>query len=113
MMTTEKKKRGRPAKEKTVQEKRPVGRPIKLTKYEQYVKDVLEGKVLVCDATYKAVKRHVDDMAIRNSEYEFVKKEADKIIDFIESLEIYEGKYAGKKLKLDNWQAFIISMILK
>jgi len=111
MMTTEKKKRGRPAKEKTVQEKRPVGRPIKLTKYEQYVKDVLEGKVLVCDATYKAVKRHVDDMAIRNSEYEFVKKEADKIIDFIESLEIYEGKYAGKKLKLDNWQAFIIAMI--
>jgi len=113
MMTTEKKKRGRPPKAKPIlpEKKKPVGRPPKLTKYEQYIQDVIDRRVLVCDATYKAVKRHVDEIAIRNSEYEFVAKEADKVIDFIESLEIYEGKYAGQKLKLDNWQAFIIAML--
>lgn len=112
-MTTEKKKRGRPPKAKPIlpEKKKPVGRPPKLTKYEQYIQDVIDRRVLVCDATYKAVKRHVDEIAIRNSEYEFVAKEADKVIDFIESLEIYEGKYAGQKMKLDNWQAFIIAML--
>lgn len=78
-----------------------------MTKYEQYVGDVLSKKIIVCDAVIKAVKRFQDDL--NNKNFIFNKEKVSKIINFIETLKFSEQEFLNVPFVLENWQAFIIA----
>ena len=72
---------------------------------EQYIDDVVSGRVAVCQHVGNAVKRYLSDRA---NGWGFSENYAQHAIDFIEQLEHSTGDYAGKPFKLEGWQAFIV-----
>lgn len=86
-----------------------------MKKWEAYVKAVQTGEVIVCTRTRQAIDRHVRDLEKAKCDpdflYRFDSKKVDKIVTFIESLVMYEGKGAGKNLVLEPFQAFIVASL--
>lgn len=81
--------------------------------YNQYIHDVLSGKVNVCKYVKLAVQRHVDDLetGLDRGLY-FDTKEAEKSVRFFSNLVQTKGEqFKGKRLILEPWQAFIIASI--
>jgi phage terminase large subunit-like protein len=72
---------------------------------EQYIEQVVTGRVIVCEHVRNAVNRYLID---RGNGWAFSENYAQHAIDFIEQLEHSTGDYAGKPFKLEGWQAFII-----
>jgi phage terminase large subunit-like protein len=72
---------------------------------EQYIDDVVNGRVLVCEHVSNAVNRYLSD---RSNGWAFSESYAQHAIDFIEQLEHSTGDYAGKPFILEGWQAFIV-----
>lgn len=75
-----------------------------------YAKLIVSGKRICGKAEYQACKRHLDDMADKNSEYVFDVKEAEKHIDIANQLTIGEGVEA-KKLTMRGFQNFIVGSL--
>jgi len=77
---------------------------------DKYVKDVLGGRVVACQATIAAVNRYVSDLERQNSDefpYYFSLDVATACCDFFPSLLRHSiGKNAGKPFELEPWQMF-------
>lgn len=77
-----------------------------LQEYKQYALDCISGKQ-VCSRYLKlAAKRYLS--FFDKPEYEFRKDKIDKMINFIENITLFEGKFYGQKMKLLPFQKFII-----
>lgn len=75
---------------------------------EQYMDDVLEGRIPACRYLILAVERQRNDMLTRDGiDLNFDPAAAQLAIDFIEKLQHSKGKWAGKKLLLEPWQKLI------
>lgn len=76
---------------------------------QQYIDDVLSGKVTACRLVKLAVQRHVDDLDHAANRGIYFDEQAAKIaIDFFGFLKHTKGKWAGKNIVLEPWQQFII-----
>jgi len=79
----------------------------------QYIDDVLSGKLLSCEFVKQACRRQREDLAREDFEYTFDHDRASHICKFIELLPHIEGEWARKKLKitLEPWQCFLLTTI--
>jgi phage terminase large subunit-like protein len=81
-----------------------------MTKYERYISNIKGGKVNHGEWLIKLVDWHLSEID-KSEKYIFDKEQANKYINFIEKLEFTQGKWAGNKFNLEDWQAFFISMV--
>lgn len=88
-----------------------------LREVKKYVKDIKTGKKVACKELKQIVGRFEDDL--KNPKFDFKTKEANFVIGIIENLfehiqgETLDGEpLAGKNLKLESWQKFIIYNLL-
>lgn len=80
----------------------------------QYARDVLNGKILVCKSIQLACQRHFNDLKIsldKDYPYRFDRELAERACRFVQLLPHSSGDLAGQKLKLEPWQAFAFSSI--
>lgn len=77
---------------------------------DRYCRDVVSGKIDVCDYVKLACKRHLDDIkkAETDESYPYIydRSRVDKFCTFAELMVAVEGKWAGKRLKWEPWQKF-------
>ena len=81
---------------------------------EQYIKDVLSGKILVSEYARKAVERHVNDLDKQGTKefpYTFSKEDGQRVIKFFSLLRHSKGEWAGSVFKLAPWQEFLIYVV--
>ena len=78
--------------------------------YEQYVKDVLDGRVLVCKYVRQVVERF-EEFKNRDDVY-FDDECVDAFISFVHQLKHWAGKSAGQNFDLLPWQQFYFAVIL-
>ncbi len=76
----------------------------------QYVNDVLTGKILTCKFVKQACKRQREDLK-RDFKYEFNDELANRVCRFVELLPHIKGELAGKPIKLEGWQIFILTTL--
>lgn len=81
---------------------------------EEYVNDVISGKITSGKWVILACERHRRDMA--NSitpgfRYRFDKDLAERACKFVELLTHTKGEWARRPLKLEGWQRFIVASI--
>lgn len=79
----------------------------------QYARDVVRGKIVVCQYVIDACQRHIDDMAQEKSRkfrYRFDKDLAEQAAKFIQLLPHTKGEWAFKRMPitLEPWQLFIV-----
>lgn len=77
---------------------------------EQYVADVLAGKIVVGKLVRLAVERHVRDLERSKDEdypYRFDPEAGNRAIRFFGILKHSKGEWAGQSFQLSGWQAFI------
>ena len=82
----------------------------KIPSYEQYIKDVLSGKIKTCQYVRQAVERF--ERMRKDKRYTFDSKCVDDAIDFVAQLKHFAGKAAGNRFILEPWEAFIFAAIL-
>lgn len=75
-----------------------------LSKYKQYAKDVIEGKIIAGNYVLLACKRYLSFF----DKYDFRPDKAEKVVNFIQSLKHFQGKSAGKPFILEDWQRFFV-----
>jgi phage terminase large subunit-like protein len=81
----------------------------KLHPAEQYADDVIAGRIPACKNIIKACERYVNDKKnAKKLGIEFRPHAAQAYIDLIEIFPLTKGKDAGKPLKLEPWQQFIV-----
>ena len=81
---------------------------------EQYVDDVLSGKVIACKWVKLACKRHLNDLERfkdKDSEYYFNPGAGLKVVKFFEFLRHSKGQWAGQVFKLSPWQQFVVYVV--
>ena len=87
-----------------------------IDRMNQYVDDVISGKVLACQTVIKACKRHLNDLK-RSSQgkfdYHFNHARAEHACQFIEYMPHIKGDLASKKqlIMLEPWQCFVFCSI--
>lgn len=79
----------------------------------QYIADVLTGKVPACKWVKAACERQRQDLKRKKWKYRFDKNKANQVCDFIECLHHIKGKWAraGKEIRLEPWQCFILTTV--
>lgn len=77
--------------------------------YIQYINNVLEDKIVVCNAIKQAVQRII--VLSQKEEYYIDFNAVDRVINFIWLIRHYLGKHSGKPFKLLNWQQFMLFCI--
>lgn len=77
--------------------------------YIQYINNVLEDKIVVCNAIKQAVQRII--VLSQKEEYYIDFNAVDRVINFIGLIRHYLGKHSGKPFKLLNWQQFMLFCI--
>lgn len=83
-----------------------------MKKYNQYIDDILNNKIIHNRQIKQAVNRHLKDLEnVKDGAYVFSEVEADKAIAFIESLKLFEGDKAGQFFILEDFQAFFIALL--
>jgi phage terminase large subunit-like protein len=84
---------------------------------EQYVGEVLTGRIPVCRWIKLACQRHRDDLQHAEGEalpYRFDAKKAEKAARFVELMPHVKGKWAklaDNTLKLEGWQCFFVCCV--
>jgi len=76
----------------------------------RYARDVVSGKAPACRFVRAACRRHLDDLSrerLRSFPYRFDKTKAELVCRFIEKQVHVKGKWAGKPIRLEPWQAFV------
>jgi phage terminase large subunit-like protein len=78
----------------------------------QYVDDVLSGRVLACKWVRLACQRHRDDLK-REWQYRFDPAKGARVCKFVEQFQHTKGEWASKRenLILQPWQCFILSTL--
>ncbi|EFH6222282.1 hypothetical protein GAI60_04395 [Escherichia coli] len=79
----------------------------------QYVRDVVRGKIVACQFVIQACQRHLDDLMAEKSKsfrYRFDKDLAERAAKFIQLLPHTKGEWAFKRMPitLEPWQLFVI-----
>ena len=75
---------------------------------EQYIEDVLSGKIIAGKYVKLAVKRHLSDLEKKDSPFYFDNRSGEKILSFFPIMKHFKGrKFSGKPFELAGWQAFI------
>ena len=86
-----------------------------MEKWDQYVEDVLSGKIVVGKYVRKAVERHVSDLARvgdKDFPYHFDTEKAEQAVSFFPAaLRHSIGADAKNRFTLENWQAFGVASI--
>ena len=77
-----------------------------LNKYFKYAEDVTSGRQIACQYVKDVCARYLSWM--RRTDICFYPQRADRVIDFVQKLEHFQGKWAGTKFVLSEWQKFII-----
>ena len=77
-----------------------------LNKYFKYAEDVTSGRQIACQYVKDVCARYLSWM--RRTDICFYPQRADRVIDFVQKLEHFQGKWAGKHFVLSEWQKFII-----
>lgn len=75
-------------------------------KYTDYANSVLTGQIITCQYTKDVCQRYLNWLT--RTDIEFRSDKADRVINFVEQLEHFQGRWAGTKFKLSEWQKFII-----
>ena len=78
--------------------------------YEQYIDDVINNRIVVCQNIRLAVERFLS-MKERDDIF-FDANVVDEAIDFIGQMKHFLGKSAGRNFHLENWQQFILCNLL-
>ncbi len=83
--------------------------------YKEYIKKVINKEIPICNATYLAVKRHIEDLEKSKNDanfpFYFDENEAQRPILFIENLVHTKGEWANYKIILEPWEQFVIACI--
>ena len=84
--------------------------------YQNYIDDVRNKNIVICEAVSSAVNRHVNDLENSKKKdypYYFDNKEAERPIKFIQNLKHTKGKWIKDNLliSLEPWQQFIIASV--
>ena len=81
--------------------------------YNQYIDDVLSGRILVCRLVKLAVKRHVNDLKKSGETFPYVFDDvhAQNAIGFFCEQVHTKGKLARQKLQPQPWQQWVIAML--
>lgn len=74
----------------------------------QYAKDIVSGKIDACKLTQLACQRFLDELKDKNFPFKFNRDRAERFCDFVELMPHVKGKWAGKPLKIEPWQSFMI-----
>lgn len=74
----------------------------------QYAVKVVNGEIIASEKNVKSCQRHLDDLDNPNFKYRFDIDRANHVIDFLEML---PDPKSGKKLKLAEFQKFIVGSI--
>ena len=87
-----------------------------LQRAQQYIEDVLSGKVVACKYVRQACQRQKDDLKrqpfkVGDRKFHFDEAKAVRICKFIELLTHVKGPLAGTNIKLEPWQCFILTTI--
>lgn len=80
----------------------------------RYARDVVAGKIPACRFVRAACRRHLDDLGrerLRSFSYRFDKAKAEAVCRFVEKQVHVKGKWAGKLIRLEPWQAFIFCVV--
>lgn len=77
----------------------------------QYIDDVLKGRILACEFVKQACRRQADDLRREDFQYEFSAKAASKACLFVEYLRHVKGPLGGQRIKLEPWQCFVLTTI--
>jgi phage terminase large subunit-like protein len=80
----------------------------------QYAKKVMNGKIIACEATKNACKRHIKDLKRQGTKsfpYVFNQERAERLFRFFSYLKHVEGEVAGRPIKLVDFQQFIVGSI--
>lgn len=77
---------------------------------QQYVDDVLSGRLPACTWVRKACKRQRDDLKRKRWAYRFDEDRASAVCEFIEALPHVKGRYA-ETIQLQPWQVFILTTV--
>lgn len=80
---------------------------------KKYANDVIQGRVPACDLVKKACQRQLNDLIRYGDGHKFIFDSAsgDRICWFIEHLTHVKGELAGKEIKLEPWQVFILHTV--
>lgn len=76
---------------------------------EQYVRDVLDGKIIACKKVRMACQRHLDDLKRSQASdwpYRFDAERADRAIGFFERF-LRPSKGEITRMELMPWQCFV------
>ena len=86
-----------------------------VAKANQYIADVLAGKIPACRAgVVNACRRQIQDLKRQKSAdfpYYFDPAAADRVCRFVELLRNIKGPAAGEHLRLEPWQCFFITTV--
>jgi phage terminase large subunit-like protein len=86
--------------------------PTGVERANDYIEDVLSGKISACWWVKRACQRQKQDLAKPDWDYYFSDEQANMVCDFIESLPHIKGsQFAGQLLRLEPWQCFIITTV--
>lgn len=83
-------------------------------KANKYILDVLNDKIDVCEDVYYACLRQQNDLKkakLKDFNFKFDLKKANKICKFIEKLEHVKGAKQHESIKLEPWQCFIYTTV--
>ena len=83
--------------------------------WDQYVRDVVRGKILACRKTRLACERHLRDLARSRGDpswpYVFKPQQAWVVARFFAAVKTSEGAFAGRAVELLDWQYFVLAMM--
>jgi len=81
-----------------------------VAKANQYMADVLEGRVITCKWTKLACERQRNDL-LKDWEFYFDAEAANDVCSFLELMTHVKGERGGETLVLENWQCFYICTV--
>lgn len=77
-----------------------------LDKYTEYARKVLSGEIVSGELMKLAAKRYLS--WFERDDIEFIPERADRVVNFCHHLKLSTGKFAGKFMRLTDWQRFVI-----
>lgn len=85
----------------------------RISRIDDYVSAVLEGKIPACELVQLACERHLNDLETGHKRgLHFDYEAVDHVVEFFENFLVHsKGEWAGKQFKLELWQAFILGSI--
>ncbi len=86
-----------------------------MSEMDQYIDDVLSGKIRSCKTVRNAIQRHVDDLAKQRTEdfpFYFDREYAEAVASFFPVMIKHSiGRDVGQPLVLQPWQVFAVASI--